>query len=237
MNNNRERDSKEGRAAASDDFVLVPRSALSTQRLKSYPDLSKARAARPALTLDRAMGRSLKTSKTAAGMVLLTRLVAEEGAQSSAGGTFYQAYNLYTDATSGVLNLGEFADFAALFREYRIVAFKANFVPFSPAKVEASVNTNGRALVMCVDPDNDATPSSNLQLLANGNAKLFSNHTPMVISKKWANSDKRWFDSLDSANPLVPQMAFKVAGDASLGTSIPFGVFYFEYFVEFRARL
>lgn len=207
------------------------------ERKTVFPDLRSARAGRAALTLEEAKSRALKSNQSAAGMVLMTRLVADEGASSSGAGTCYNAYNVYTDATSGVLNLGEFADFSALFREYRIAKIKFTYVPFTPAKTEANTNTNGRALVVALDPDNDATPSSNLQVFANSNAGVFSNQNPAGYKRTWKNSDKRWFDSLDSANPLVPQMSIKVAGDANLGTSIPFGVFYFEYFVEFRARL
>jgi hypothetical protein len=172
---------------------------------------------------------------TGTGPTIKTRLATFAGMTSAAGSTLYQAIDIYSDATYGILNLAEWTSFQALFRQYRISQVRCHYVPFTANKVEAAVNTNGRPLCIAFDPDSNAAPSSVGSLWSNASATIFSCQLPHKT--RWTNTDKRWFDAQDSANPLVPQCAIKIAGDSSLGVSIPLGNLYIEYMVELRARL
>jgi hypothetical protein len=163
--------------------------------------------------------------------VVKTRFVDLAGLTTSAGGSIYFASNLYTLLVA----LGEEDDMQALFREFRITNFRVHYVPYTPNKVEAATNTNGRPFVMAIDPDDASAPGSSIQLYANVTAKLL--HTQREATLSWRNDDKRWFSTSSTTNPLQPPLSLKGAVDANAGTSIPVGALYMEFFVEYRARL
>jgi cellobiose phosphorylase len=175
----------------------------------------------------RAMSSAINHSTT-----VKTRLVAEQACVSSGGGTFYLATALYTV----LIALGEEDSFQSLFRQFRITNINFHYIPYTPYKAEASINTNGRPIVIAVDPDDSSAPSSLIQIFANASAKCF--HTQQTgVLYKWRNDDKRWFNTASTTNPLQPALTLKMAADAALGTSIPFGGVLIEFFVEYRARL
>jgi hypothetical protein len=180
---------------------------------------------------------STKRSKSGSSNTITTRMAGLTPVSSTAANVVLNSYDIYNDATVGILNMGEWTNFSALFRQYRIRRITVHWVPYTPSKVEASVNTNGRPLVICFDPDSSAAPSSAGQLFSNQSCYVYCSQEPKTLKFQWKNEDERWFDALDSANPLVPQAAVKLAGDSSFGTSIPIGALFFEYTVEFRARL
>lgn len=183
----------------------------------------------------RAFRSALQSSRTASGGSLRTRMSVFYGVSSNGSGAVYAAINVYSDATYGLINLGEFTNFLALFREFRLESIGLHFIPDTPYKAETGVNPNGRILVVNVDPDNDSTPASSLTQYQDSDARVFSNQ----MEKKWTvhNSDKRWFNTFSSSNPQQPLMAIKIAGDPSLGTSQTIGVLVIDYIVHFRARV
>jgi hypothetical protein len=191
-----------------------------------------AAAPTPAAKLRMSRGMSAISSAISHSTVVKTRLVSEQACISSSGGTFYLATALYTM----LIGLGEEDSFQSLFRQFRITNIHFHYVPYSPNKVEASINTNGRPIVIAVDPDDVSAPSSLIQVYANADAKVF--HTQQTgVSHRWRNDDKRWFNTASTTNPLQPALTLKMAADSALGTSIPFGGVFIEFFVEYRARL
>jgi hypothetical protein len=177
----------------------------------------------PALSAARG---ALKGSK-----ILTTRLVAELPATSSAGGTYYVAIPVH----STLVSLGEFTDFTNLFDQYRFKRVRVTYIPLTPYKAEALTNTNGRVLCSTYDPNDASTPSSTLGMWASAEAHVWSNFDTKVLS--WTNkTDPVWYSTLSTTNPLTPSSSVKISADANLGANIPFGVFYFEWYVEFRSR-
>lgn len=163
--------------------------------------------------------------------VVKSRLVSETGITTVAGQTCYLALNLFTDAQA----LGEFTDFQALFREFRFNGVRLTYLPFTPYKVEAGINTSGRPIVFAIDPEDDATPSSFIQVFANVTNVIGVSQDSMKLN--FRNPDKTWYSTFSTTNPLQPKLAVKVAMDSAAGISIPCGTLVLEYFVEFRARL
>lgn len=182
----------------------------------------------------RAFRSALSNAGTSAAGKFKTRMATFYGISSSAGSDVYAAINVYTAATYGLQSLGEFTNFLALFREFRIVEFRFHYIPWSPFKIESGTNSNGRTLVVNVDPMNDSVPTSSLTQYIDSDARLFSNQ----MVEKWTvrNSDKNWYNTFSTTNPLLPLTAIKIAGDASLGASQNIGVLAINYIVEFRAR-
>lgn len=160
------------------------------------------------------------------------RLVDEYLLQSTASGTVAVAYNLYT----GLQATSEWGSFVALFREFRIESCRFTYVPYTPSKVESSVNTNGRVICWAVEADNATAPTSVVSLFENETAKVFSNQNPRGSRWTWKNPDERWFSGNSTTNPLQPLTSLKVAGDVNFGVSLPIGAFFIEFFVGLRDR-
>lgn len=168
-----------------------------------------------------------------ASRVLKTRLVDTFDIATSASSSVYVAANLYTRLTG----LGEFTEFIGVFDEYKLCSVKATYIPFSPYKVEASVNPTGRSLVWAYDPNDSALPTSNAGLFANSTAKCFSNTKEKISSWNVVSSNPAvWYSTLSATNPLLPAGSLKIAGDPNLGLSNPVGIIYLEFEVWFRFR-
>jgi len=178
------------------------------------------------------MSRAVATVLSSRGSkTVQSRMVQSVGLTSSAGGTLYSVTNLYTS----LLANGEFTNFQALFREFRIVAVKFHFLPFTPYKVEASTNTNGRPIAFCVDPENASTPSSFIQVFDNANATCCVSQD--THRWHWKNKDKSWYSTFSTTNPLQPDLSIKVGADSNVGATIPVGALILEMFVDYGARL
>jgi len=213
----------EGTDRASDTSVAA---APAEQKVAQAGPSGRAAMTLPSRMLMRSMGRGISLNT-----VVPTRLVADIGVTSTAGGVVYQANNLYTL----LISLGENTDFVSLFREFRISACKFKFIPFTPYKAETAINTNGRVICFAVDPENASTPSSVLQVFANASAVIGSNQMPLKLN--WKNSDKLWYSTASTTVPLQPVLSFKMAADSNMGVSTPLGTVFVEFFVEYRARL
>jgi hypothetical protein len=219
------------------EYVLVPRLAATLDEKAGDNDAgADEKAVVTPLSAPRLAGSRAQAAlrgMRGGNRVLKTRMTESYGLTSSAGGTIYTAAGIYAN----VMALGEFTDFGNLFDEFKVVSVHCHYIPFTPAKVEAAVNTNGRALVWAYDT-NDATVPTGMQVLySNETAEVFSNQ--QARSKRWgvSSSDPAvWFSTLSTTNPLVPAGSVKIAGDANLGTSTPVGAVYVEYEVHFRMR-
>jgi len=199
-------------------YILVP-----------MPESDEKALPRPAPMLSNTFRAMVSGGKNA--RPLSTRLVSTIGLQTGAGANCYSVTNLYTD----LIALGEYTSALALFREFRITRVKFNFLPYTPYKVEAAINTSGRPIAFAVDPQNASTPSSFLQVFENANAVCCVSQDTHRWT--WKNADKIWYSTASTSNPLQPALSFKAAMDSSAGVSIPVGAVACEYFVEFRARL
>jgi len=236
------------------DYVLISRAELEALKAKqavsnpqqqqavkdmvsdtSSVDEKNPAASASAVAIPRPLMKMNSAVAAMAGMagnqVLKTRLVFEKSVASTGAGVFYAAWNLYTEAIA----LGEYTNFVSLFREFRIDGIRVHYIPLTPNKVEASINTNGRPITMAVDPQDASTPSSVIQVYANTTAVI--GMTQAFMKLKWANRDRRWYSTASTTNPLQPALSLKFAGDVNLGTSITFGGIFVELFIEFRARL
>jgi len=182
------------------------------------------------LTVSRSLARAM-TSGLNTSSVVKSRLVSSIVLSTNGSQTAYGATNAYTDFQA----LGEFTNFQALFREFRFSGIRLTYLPFTPYKVEATINTSGRPLVIGVDPEDASTPSSFLQLWANVATKVGVSQNDIKFN--WRNPDKKWYSTFSTTNPLQPSLAIKFAMDASAGVSIQCGALLVEYLVEFRARL
>ena len=185
-------------------------------------------AARAASSRAAVLFRGMRGSKS-----LRTRLVSTYALTTSGAGSAYGAIPVY----STVVAIGEFGDFINLFDEFKVVSVSAHFIPYTPAKVEASVNTNGRFLVWDYAATDSTAPTGSQFLWANESAHCFSNQ--QVQRNKWgvlSSQPAVWYSTLSAVNPLYPEGSLKIAGDTNLGTSIPVGVVMLEFFVDFRMR-
>jgi hypothetical protein len=182
------------------------------------------RVANPAV----AAMRGMKGSRT-----LRTRMVTLASLSSSGSADCYAAAATYAT----VVALGEFTDFANVFDEFKVEEVRVHFIPFSPTKVEATVNTNGRSLIWAYDNTDSTVPTGMQVLWANATASVFSNFQTHRSTWKTSTSQPAvWYSTLSTTNPLQPLEGWKIAGDPNLGTSVSIGTVWVEYFVVFRAR-
>ncbi len=230
---------------ADNEYVLVPKSQVKANGVGApAPDSieTEVKQTRPqvaqiprAMTMLLGMGKMGSGGKGGVNMhtgTVSTRLVDAINVTSSAAGNFYNAYNLYT----GLQALAEWGSFVTLFRDFRITKVKCTFVPFTPYKVEASINTSGRVVCWAIDPTNSTAPTSVLGLFENENAQVFSNMNADGKMRKWTNPDKKWYSGSSTSNPLQPAMTLKTAIDANVGNTIPLGVIFVEFFVDLATR-
>lgn len=196
----------------------------------------------PEVKLDAVVPRPLRVAATRAtsalrGMrgkqVVRTRMVSSAQLVSSAGGTCYSSFAVYT----AVVALGEFTDFSNLFDEFKVVEMRSHYIPLTPNKVEAAVNTNGRSLIWAFDSTDSTVPTGMQVLWANETASVWSNQAAhRSVWKTSASQPSVWYSTLSATNPLYPACGWKLAGDANLGATTILGDVWYEFFVEFRAR-
>jgi hypothetical protein len=140
-------------------------------------------------------------------------------------------------------DLDEVTHFTNIYDMYRIVKIQVTIVPFNQQPLATTTSTYFAPLLMAIDYDDNATPTSTTQLYNASNLRIITSRQNYTFSFKpralmaaytgsfsgYASAENQWLDCA-STDIIYYGLKWAIASSSSLPT---FGV-YARYFLEFK---
>jgi len=144
-----------------------------------------------------------------------------------------------SNVSSGTVraNGSDFATYAGLFREYRTLSIRVDFVP----AWKHSLNTAQLALaaaapfVTVCDRDDVSAIGATANVVANTSLRLFSLNHPWTRENKMQSPAESEF--IATSGDPTQYFVVKYFSAATIQTAVVLGYFYYSYIVQFRTRI
>lgn len=125
----------------------------------------------------------------------------------------------------------DWASLASLYKEYRVLAIKVDYMPYN--RYSKATSTTTTPAIIAVDRSgNTTTPSSYDELMQYSSAQKKSLEDPWSFSCKMSGTEEAQFRPTTST---APGFGFKFYSD-SLSLSTTYGRYFFYWLVQFRGR-
>jgi hypothetical protein len=154
-----------------------------------------------------------------------TQLVAFTGTLGSSGAGAISSY-LVNDISAS----SDWAGFAAIYKEYRILAQKVEYLPHNRYSKTTTVCA---PFTVAIDHSGSTTtPVSHQELIQYSSARKKSIEDPWSMTAKMSGTEEAQYLPTTTT---TPRYGFKIFAD-SLSASTTYGRYYFYWLVQFRGR-
>jgi len=158
-------------------------------------------------------------------------------ATSTAGGVYDTniTSNLTSSNTTGVgiSNANSWASFSGNYREYRVLAIRADFMPSVKGGLPSPTAIFTQPFGTIVDRDDSSTSSGIANIIANESFRMHSATSSFMRQAKMESVDESAFELVSVSMPGIMTIKLYIAGVGAPG-ALTFGAIHFSWVVQFR---